>query len=154
MPGALDRHGQGTLLASVAVGLAPVRDLAALVQAPAQSLDVLVIDDFAGAEDGLLAATSTATKPTAPAATTVATLRSVATWAISTVSARAATGTISAPVSTAIAAWAATGTIATAGAITTTIATAITAGGTLGTGAEPGAGTLLAGWAGLLACLR
>ncbi len=157
MPGALDRHGQGALLAGVAVGLAPVGNLATLIEAAAQTLDVLVVDDLAGAEDGLLPTTSTAAETAAPAAAPAAALRSVTTtWAVSAVSTRTTTGTVATAkaVSTTITAWATTGTIAAAGAVSTTIATAITAGGTLGTGAEPGASTLLAGRAGLLACLR
>lgn len=145
MAGALDRHRQGALLAGVAVGLAPVGDLAALVQAAAQALDVLVVDDLAGAEDWLLAAPPPTAEAAATATTAVAALRSVAATravtALATVAARATTGTVTAA-----------GAVSTT--IATTIATAITAGGTLGTGTEPGAGTLLAGRAGLLACLR
>ncbi len=144
MPGALDRHGQGTLLAGIAVGLAPVGDLAALVEAAAQALDVLVVDDFAGAEDRLLTAPSPAAEATAPATTAIATLRAVAAArAVASVATWATTGAIPT-----------TGPVAAAEAVSTAIATAVTAGGTLGTGAEPGAGTLLAGRAGLLACLR
>jgi len=144
MPGALDRHGQGALLTGLAVGLAPVGDLAALVETSAQALDVLVIDDLARSEDRLLTATTAAAEPAATAAAAVAAL--AATGAIPTV---VAARTIAARAVT-------TGTIAAAVAAATTgpIATAVSRGGTLGTGAEPGAGTLLAGRAGLLACLR
>ena len=147
MPGALDRHGQGALLTGLAVGLAPVGDLAALVETSAQALDVLVIDDLARSEDRLLTATTASTEATATAATSITALRAVAaTGAVPTV---VAARTIAARAVT-------TRTIAAAVAAATTgpIATAVSRGGTLGTGAEPGAGTLLAGRAGLLACLR
>ena len=142
MPGTLDRHGQGTLLASLAVGLAPIGDLAALVEATAQALDILVVDDLARSEDRLLAATTATAEATATATTALTALRAVAT-----------TGTVPTVVAPRAVP---TRTVAAAVAATTTgpIAPAVSRGGTLGTGAEPGAGTLLAGRAGLLACLR
>jgi hypothetical protein len=133
MAGALDGDRQGTLLAGVAVGLAPVGNLAALVEAAAEALDVLVINDVVRREDGLLAAASAPSAEPAAATTTalaaLATVTAIATWAVAT----RAVATI------------------TAIAITTR---AITPGGTLGTGGEPGAGTLLATGTSLLACLR
>ena len=151
MPGALDRDGQGALLASVAVGLAPVGDLAPLVEAAPQTLDILVVDDLAGSEDGLLAAASAATEA---AAATTATLPAIAT--AGPVTPVAVTGAVATATGTATEA---ARTVATTGPVTTTLGAlatigAVTAGGTLGTGGEPGAGTLVAGRATLLACLR
>jgi hypothetical protein len=136
--GALDGDRQGALLTSVAVGLAAVGDLAALIEAPAQALDVLVIDDVVRSEDRLLAPTAAAAEATTTARSATALTAVAATWALTTV---AATRALTA--------------VATAWAVTTVTATrAVATGGTLGTGREPGAGTGLATGAGLLACLR
>jgi len=71
MPGAFDRHGQFALLAGRAMGLAARQNLATLIKAHLETLDVLVIGHLVIGKNGLLAPSSTATAAWATGLTSI-----------------------------------------------------------------------------------